>query len=284
MTIDVKSPRRAFLVGVLGIFACSGLQAQTEAQWVTITYVKTEPGKAQEFRKFVETNWKKLAQVGVDEGRTRGAFAMRLTAPYATGAPFDYALVNIMAKRPSLATTSQEELDARAKKAGLASYQQYLDSATPFGKVVKSEWMTASMRVGNLQAGNYNRIMRYEVAREHRQEVMRFLREYTLPLNTDRIKDGPLAGFGVHVPAMVTPEEAGYAMSVSFIVKDADAAMAGPAQLTEERFKRALPGKSYAAYMNQLNTINGYRKPVATRIYEVVSVVGTLPAVTPPTN
>jgi hypothetical protein len=118
MTLDVKSPRRAFLVGVLGVFACSGLQAQTEAQWVTITYVKTEPGKAQEFRKFVETNWKKLAQVGVDEGRTRGGMAMRLTAPYATGAPFDYALVTFMAKGPSLATTSQEELDARAKKAG----------------------------------------------------------------------------------------------------------------------------------------------------------------------
>jgi hypothetical protein len=128
------------------------------------------------------------------------------------------------------------------------------------------------------------RVQRYVVAREHRQDVMRFLREYTLPLNTDRMKVTALVGFGAHVPAMVSPEEAGYAVSVSFIVKDAEAAMAGPGPLTEERFKKALPGKTYAGYLNQLNTINGYRKPVASRIYEIVATVGSLPTVAPPTN
>ncbi|GEM_PF-3882911 len=281
MTVNVNLPRRAFLAGVLGAFAFSSVQAQTENQWITIVYVKTEPGKAADFRRFAETNWKKLAQVGVDEGRTNGAMAMRLTAPYATGAAFDYALISFMAKRPSLESTSQEVLDARARKAGLGTYQQYLESAQPFGKVVKSEWMTARLRVGSIKAGNYMRVQRYDVAREHRAEVMRFLQEYSLPLNTDRMKDTGLVGFGVHVPAMVSPEEAGYALSVSFTVKDAESMMAGPTPLTEERFKRAVPGKSYAEYLNQLNLINGYRKPVATRIYEIVSVVGSLPQVAP---
>ena len=57
--------------------------------------------------------------------------------------------------------------------------------------------------------------------------------------------------------------------------------MSGPNALTEEAFKKALPGKSYATYMNELNVLNQHRKSVSTRIQEVVSLVGTPPEIKP---
>jgi hypothetical protein len=60
--------------------------------------------------------------------------------------------------------------------------------------------------------------------------------------------------------------------------------MGGPGRMTEEWFNKALPGKSYAAYLNQLNAINSMRKPVATRIYEVVAAVGSMPEAALPSS
>ena len=137
--------------------------------------------------------------------------------------------------------------------------------------------MTATTRMGAAQPGNYMRLMRYRVDREHLQAVNQFMQDYSIPLQTARMKEGAIQGYAVHRPAMISVEEAGYAQSVSWILKDADAAMSGPGQMTEEWFKKAMPGKSYAGYISQLNAINQLRKPVATRIYEVVAVVGSMP-------
>ena len=131
--------------------------------------------------------------------------------------------------------------------------------------------------MGAAQPGNYMRLMRYQVDWQHLPAVNRFMQEYAIPLSAARVKEGRIQGYSVHRPAMVSIEEAGFAQSISIILKDADAAMGGPGQMTEEWFNKALPGKSYATYIRERDAINLLRKPVATRLYEVVAVVGSMP-------
>jgi hypothetical protein len=281
--LTTTAGRRTVLACLASLVALSSLEAQpAPQQYVTLIYRKTEPGKAAEYRKFLETGWKKFAQAGVDDGSLKGGMVLRLTAPYVTGAPFDYVTASFPAGRPSVAPLLSPEMEARAKKAGFAGAQQYVDAHAALAKAVKSEWLTTNMRIGSIQAGNYMRTVRYATDWEDRNALMDFLREFTLPINAARLKDGgSLVGFGVHSPAMVSIEEAGYAASVSFIVKDAEAAMSGPGPMTEEQLRKAVPGRTYAGYLNRLNEMNRKRKPVVTRIYEVVATVGVMPAVTP---
>jgi len=48
--------RRALLGGMIATFAASVVQAQTAPHYVSLTYYHTLPGKADDFRKFAETD------------------------------------------------------------------------------------------------------------------------------------------------------------------------------------------------------------------------------------
>lgn len=274
---------RALLMGLFAVCAATTISAQNQMQWTTVMYRKSEPGKAADHRKFIETTWPKLAQAMIDEGTTSGAVAMRLTSPYVVNADYDYVTVSFTAKRPSVAPVPAATLDERARKAGFDNWQKFLDAANAVSKTVRSEWLTTNLRMGGAQRGNYMRLVRYMVEREDFQTVDQFLKDYSVPLQKARMKEGFVQGYSIHRPAMMTAGEAGFSHSVSWVMKDADAVMAAaPAsQMTEEWFKRALPGMSYAEYIRQLAAVNAIRKPVATRIYEVVAVAGAMPAASP---
>jgi hypothetical protein len=109
------------------------------------------------------------------------------------------------------------------------------------------------------------------------------IQEYTMPLAQSRMGDGRFVGWGVTRPAaaIMSDDEAGFSYSVSNVLKDGDTLLAGPGALTEEAFKKAVPGKSYATYLNDLNRLNAHRKITMTRIHEIVCVAGTPPTVTP---
>ena len=138
-------------------------------------------------------------------------------------------------------------------------------------------------RIGDMKAGNYMRTATYQVEPEYRQDMAKFLQEYTMPLAQSRIGDGRFVGWGVTRPAaaIMSDDEAGFSYSVSNVLKDGDTLLAGPGALTEEAFKKAVPGKSYATYLNDLNRLNAHRKITMTRIHEIVCVAGTPPTVTP---
>lgn len=273
--------RRALLMGLFAVCAATTISAQNQMQWTTVMYRKSEPGKAADHRKFIETTWTRLAQAMIDEGTTSGAVAMRLTTPYVANADYDYVTVSFAAKRPSVAPVPAATLDARARKAGFENWQKFLEAANAVSRTARLEWLTTNLRLGGAQPGNYMRLMRYKVEREHLQAVDQFLNDYSVPLQKARMKEGSIQGYSIHRPAMVTADEAGFSQSISWILKDADAVMSGPAQMSEEWFKRALPGKSYAEYIRQLAVINTLRRPVATRIYEVVAVAGAMPQAAP---
>jgi hypothetical protein len=266
------------IAGLMGVLAATA-QAQVRDNWVTMTQYKTEPGKSQDFRKWVETTWVKFAQAAVDEGANNGSMMVRLTMPFVTGAPADYAVITFPKGRPSIGRLDWAKYDARAKKAGYQGYQQMLDQVQPMAKAVRTDWMVFGTRVGTIQAGNYLRTMRYMVGASHRQAVGKFLRDYSTAQYTARVKEGNIQGFGIGAPGVVTPEEAGWTYSLSIIHKDASTAMEGPPQMSEEWFKKVFPGKSYANYIRQLDDVIDLRKPVTTRLYEVVAIVGAPPQV-----
>jgi hypothetical protein len=275
--------RRAVLGGIVAMFAASVVQAQSQPHYVGLTYYQTLPGKADDFRKFAETGLAKMGQMGVDEGVLYAYYILRLTAPYAAGSDYNYVQAVWYKNPPSLAPLDMKAWEARAKKAGFASYQQYIDQRNSMSKVVRSAWRTSTARIGDIRAGNYMRSVAYEVEPDFRQEMTQFLQEYAMPLAQGGINDGRLQGWGVTRPAAVTMsnDEAGFSFSVSSVFKDSNTLMAGGAPLTEEQFKKAVPGKTYPAYLNSLNRLNAHRKAVTTRMFEVVTVAGAPPKVTP---
>jgi hypothetical protein len=263
-------------------FVVSTALAQTP-RYIGVTYMKTLPGKAEAFRKFAETEMVKMGQMGVDEGILDAFYVTRLTAPYTTGSDYDFATVVWYKSRPSLTTPDRAVWEARAKKAGYSSYQQYLDKRDTLAKAVRSVWRTVTARLGDVHVGNYLRTANWQVEQEYRQQTLRFIEEYTIPLAKARIGDGRQQGFGVTRPAGVTgsDDEAGYSFSISNVLKDSETLMAGPGALTEEAFKKALPGKSYPAYLTESNRLAAHRKIVQTRISEVIALAGMPPAVNP---
>jgi hypothetical protein len=117
-----KKLRRAALGGIVTLIAASGAFAQTTpTHFQAMTYIKSLPGKTEEYRKFLETDAVKLAQVGVDEGTVDAIYMLRVTAPYVTGADYDYVQVVWYKGLPKLSTTPRSVWDARSKKAGFAS-------------------------------------------------------------------------------------------------------------------------------------------------------------------
>jgi hypothetical protein len=185
--------------------------------------------------------------------------------------------------RPPLAPIDMKVWEARAKKAGYTSYQQYLDKRDSLAKIVRSAWRLSVARLGEINVGNYMRSVAYQVEPDFRQEMARFLREYTAPLAQSAISDGRYQGWGASRPAPVTgsDDEAGFSYSVSTVWKDSPTLMNGPTPMSEELFKKAVPGKTYAAYLNDVNRLNAHRKAATTRIYEVVSMAGAPPKVAP---
>ena len=260
----------------------SALPAQQPPHYLSVTYMKTLPGKAETFRKFAETEMVKMGQTGVDEGVLDAWYVTRLTTPYTTGSDYDYSIVVWYKKLPNLNAVDRAVLEARAKKAGYPSYQQYIDKRDSLAKAVRTVWRTATARIGDLRVGSYMRTANWQVDQEYRQETLRFLEEYTLPLAKARLGDGRQLGFGITRPAAATgsDDEAGYSFSVTNILKDSEALMTGPGALNEEVFKKALPGKSYPAYIRESDRLAAHRKIVQTRISEVVSLAGMPPAVT----
>ena len=282
----------AAIVGILGF---SNLDAQQrtarqagpqQPRTVMVTQWKTAQGKSADYRKFVETSWKKFAQVGVDDGRNVGAIVLRLIAPYATGAPADYQVVTFPAKNPNLAGPDRAVGEAAAKKAGFASLQAYLDMTNGIASPVKSDWLNTFARVGSVQAGNFMRVARYMTPADAIQAETEFLRDYALPLNTFRVKEGArgLVGWGVTrpMPMLMSTDEAGFTTSISAIFKDADSIWAGPGGVTEAEIKASAPTLTLQGYLNRNIRVNQSRKPVTTRIWEVVAMVGKAPQITPP--
>ena len=274
--------RRAALGGTLATLAAAAAFAQTATpHFYAVTYIKSLPGKAAEYRKFLETDAVKLAQAGVDEGKVDAIYTLRVAAPYVTGSEFDFIQVVWFKGRPSLDETPRSVWEARAKKAGFPNYQAYLDKRNSLAKAVRAAWRTSYVRLGDLRVGNYIRTYNVHVDPEFRQDELNFLETYTMALAKQRIAEGREVGWGLSRPAAATgsDEEAGFSFTVADVLKDSDALMSGPGTLTEEIFKKAVPGKSFAAYEAELTRLNAHRKNVTTRIAQVVTLVGTLPAV-----
>ena len=278
-------PTKFVLAAVVGLAAAGSIAAQTAQQrMVTVNYRKSLPGKAADQRKFAEGGWKKFWQALVDDGRSQGAVVMRLVQPYATGAPADWAVVSFGVKRPSFAPLDNASFEGPARKAGFANVQAYIDMQNASSSAVRAEWLSTTMRIGSVQAGNYMRGVRYMVPAEHRPAFNEWMRDVAMPMNANTIKAGRGVGWGVSVPPGVLggADEAGYSHSVTFLVKDANGFDDGPYPVTEARMKDIFGSKmTLAQYLNRQNQMFNHVKTVSTRIWEIVAVVGKVPEINP---
>ena len=286
-SIDPRGRRFVLLAATAGcLLAPFDLAAQATGpqRGLTITYRKVAPNKGADQRKFAETTWKKFYQALVDDNRYHGAMIMRLTAPYATGAAADWAVVTFPVKAPSLAPLNVAIGEAAARKAGLANLQAYMDQQNAISASVRAEWLTTTVRTGSAQAGNYMRGTRYLVPSDKRAAFNDWMRDVALPLSTQAVKAGRYTAWGVSTPSSLihSVDEAGYSHSVSMIVKDAEGFVGGPYQVSEARLKEVFAGKmTITQYHNRQQQVFDDVKVVATKIWEIVAVVGKVPEVTP---
>ena len=272
----------AAMLAILGAFAATDAQAQDQQRIMVIQSRLTKDGKAGGFRKFAETTWKKFAQAAVDEGVYQSAMVIRLTAPFAAGAPADYAVVTFPTKRPSLAGPDPVAGERIAKRAGLPNLKAYLDAANASTSIVKTEWLTTEMSAGAPKAGNYILSWRWKVPQDRQAGQVAFAREVSMPLRAQTIKDGKLVGTGFMTPVSVFGGEDGFNFMSYVVLNDADAFWTGPQPVTEERLKQVFANAmDFRTYMNRLQQINAERKGELTRTWEVVAMVGKSPEIAP---
>jgi hypothetical protein len=131
--------------------------------------------------------------------------------------------------------------------------------------------------VGTAPVGSFVRVAQFEIPEAHRAAVRAYHREYTIPMNTARVKQGTLLGWSVVTPAVISDEEAGWSETTSVVSKSGAGLIAGPAPMTEETFKTLAPGKNFAEYIRRTQLNNSVRTRVRTRLYEVIAAVGTVP-------
>jgi hypothetical protein len=279
-----KNLRACFSAAILAClcgFMATRVEAQPDQQRVMLIQSRlTKDGKAEDFRKFAETSWKKFAQAAVDEGAYQSAMVIRLTAPFAAGAPANYAVVTFPTKRPSLAGPDPVVGERIAKRAGFANLKAYVDALNASSSVVKAEWLTTEASAGSGKAGNYILSWRWKVPQDRQAEQVAFAREVSMPLRAQAIKDGKLAGTGFMTPVSGFGED-GFNFFSYVILNDADAFWTGPQPVTEERLKQVFPsGIDFRTYMNRLHQINGERKNELMRAWEVVAAVGKAPEIT----
>jgi hypothetical protein len=271
----------AAMLACLCGFTATRVEAQPDQQRIMLIQSRlTKDGKAEDFRKFAETGWKKFAQAAVDEGVYQSAMVIRLTAPFAAGAPANYAVVTFPTKRPSLAGPDPVVGERIAKRAGFANLKTYLDALNASSSVVKAEWLTTEASAGSGKAGNYILSWRWKVPQDRQAEQVAFAREVSMPLRAQAIKDGKLAGTGFMTPISGFGED-GFNFFSYVILNDADAFWTGPQPVSEERLKQVFPnGIDFRTYMNRLHQINGERKSEVMRAWEVVAAVGKAPEIT----
>jgi len=271
----------AAMLACLCGFTATRVEAQPDQQRIMLIQSRlTKDGKAEDFRKFAETGWKKFAQAAVDEGVYQSAMVIRLTAPFAAGAPANYAVVTFPTKRPSLAGPDPVVGERIAKRAGFANLKTYLDALNASSSVVKAEWLTTEASAGSGKAGNYILSWRWKVPQDRQAEQVAFAREVSMPLRAQAIKDGKLAGTGFMTPVSGFGED-DYNFFSYVILNDADAFWTGPQPVSEERLKQVFPdGIDFRTYMNRLHQINGERKSEVMRAWEVVAAVGKAPEIT----
>ena len=276
-----KILRACFSAAVLACLTATGVEAQPDQQRIMVIQSRlTKDGKAEDFRKFAETGWKKFAQAAVDEGAYQSAMVIRLTAPFAAGAPANYAVVTFPTKRPSLAGPDPVVGERIAKRAGFANLKAYVDALNASSSVVKAEWLTTEVSAGAGKAGNYILSWRWKVPQDRQAEQVAFAREVSMPLRAQAIKNGTLAGTGFMTPISGFGED-GFNFFSYVILNDADAYWTGPQPVTEERLKQVFPGGiDFRTYMNRLQQVNAERKSEVMRAWEVVAAVGKAPEIT----
>jgi hypothetical protein len=260
---------------------CAGLAqpvaAQDQSKYSLVQFRDSLDGKQAEHRQLLTTAWLKSSEHAVKAGELHGALVLRLTGPGTAGSDYDFVTVVYPVKTPDLTQAPRDVLEARAKAAGFADRAAYQAALRGAGRAVRSAMNVLQVTVGTVPVGSFVRVAQFEIPREHRAAVRAYHREYTIPMNTARVKQGTLLAWSVVTPAVISDEEAGWTETTSVVAKSGAGLITGPAPMTEETFRTLAPGKNYAEYIRRTQENNAVRRRVRTRLYEVIGAVGTVP-------
>lgn len=251
---------------------CLPLGAQRlPTNYTVVTFRKVAPEKVDAFLAFSKDQTRKVMQARIDSGGIKTWTLLKLTAPYAAGSDYNYAMVISTEKFPDL-DPATAEMDATYKKAGL-NRLEYLKTSRELSTLVHQEINRGVLRVGpGAEVGNYVRVDYHAAAADRPGELMDIERSIYAPMFKEVVDAGKgIRAWAVSVPVLPTSGETGYTLYTTQVFKDSASLGAG-AGTTQEVFRKVHPDRNY---INTIGQVRALDKLTKVRIYHVLDVVGT---------
>ena len=215
----------------------------------TITYIKTLPGKNNEWLKLVRETTMKVAQMRADAGEIASWTLLRAVMPQGSENRADYMMSVVTEGIPPapLGGTANAEI---YKKAGITmTYAESSAARQSTGTMVSSEMWLLHGRLGSLAKGYYVTLNLMKVKdstafRAHANSV-------ATPLAAEKIKSGAMSGW--HWATRVMPSGTDQAYGAYTVDMYPTWAAAFGGQSYSELFAKALPGKNMEETMAASN-------------------------------
>ena len=256
---------------LLTMITLPALAQRVPANYTMITYRKVAPEKVEAFLAFTKSQTKKVSQARVDSGGIKGWSLLKLTAPYATGSDFNYALVVYSTTYPDL-DPDAADVAAVFQKAGV-NRAEYLKQSRDLSSAVSQNIARTALRVGAVaEVGDFVRVDYHSTPADRQGELFEIEERIYAPMfkNVIEAGKGPRA-WSVATPILPLGTELGYSFYTTQVYKD-NAGLGRGLGLSQEVFTKAHPTLNY---MNTMQRVRELDKIVKVRIYRVLDIIGS---------
>lgn len=207
----------------------------------SLTYLKTAPGKGNEWLKMTREETMKTAQARADAGEILSWTLLRSVYPAGTDARADY-VISVLTEGPPPRPTGDAGLEADLKRAGLKmSANEYWSKRSSIVTRVASELWRIRERVAAPQKGHYLYLnfMKVQDAAAYND----FESQVWRPMAESWVKEGAMSGWLYATKILPTGTDTAYSAYSADMYPTWEAAFAS--RPMQAAFEKVHPGKSY---------------------------------------
>lgn len=266
-----RNVRFTAAVAVLAVAQFPAAAQQVPTNYNSITYLKVQPEKVEEFLAFVKSDMKKYEQARLELGDIKRWSALKLTSPYDVGSDFNYAIVVTYDKFPDLDPTNGS-VEAAYQKAG-QNRAEFNKKQRELCTFVRRSITRSTLMVGAPYGpGDFLRIDYHQTKHDRPGELAEIEATIFAPVFQYLAGQGTgFKGWSVSRPVLPTATEADYWLSTMQIFKDSESLGASPG-MGPDLFAKIHPGKNYLNTMDHVYAVDTIAR---NRIYHVIEMVGS---------
>lgn len=268
------------LLRVLPVFALVGLIAgaafaqQTEPdRYVVVTYIKVQPGQDEAYREYLTTTGKKFFQemMATNANFLAWSSARAMYPGVGEGLDYDYVGASVFSGPPP---EPGANMDPIAQKAAGTSFAELGKKLAAMRTIVGTEVLRHRASAGAPGAyaeGDFRVLNRIRIKENMSSEYFDTIQTTAQPIWQGRVANGELKAWSVWSREFPAGAATSYdALGVTYW-KDLASAIKGLDPIKGmEAFTKAHPGKSYAAY---INNVRDYSQLQQRSIMQVIALV-----------